>query len=333
MNGVGAFTKNGLGILVLSGSNTYSGGTSFNGGILAVNSDANLGTGPLRFGGGTLEALASGGGITSSKAITLNAAGGTFLSDAGTTSNLSGLMNGVGAFTKNGLGILVLSGSNTYSGGTSFNGGILAVNSDANLGTGPLSFNGGTLEALAAGGGVTSSKAITLETLGGRFLADAATTTSTLSGAISGTGSLTKDGLGTLLLSGANTYTGGTVLRAGTLTVKGTQALGLGDVVVNGGILNADPQSINVKGNYVQNTGGTLQLQVAGANPGQYDSLNVGGKRLSGRYIATDLPWVSAQVRRPVDADNHRSGGLGPLCPIGGSISHRAGIYFHWPGL
>jgi len=151
------------------------------------------------------------------------------------------------------------------------------VKSDANLGTGPLSFNGGTLEALAAGGGVASSKAITLKTLGGRFLADAATTTSTLSGSISGAGSLTKDGLGTLVLSGANTYTGGTILRAGALTVKGTQALGLGDVVVNGGILNADPQSINVKGNYLQTTGGTLQLQVAGANPGQYDSLSVGG--------------------------------------------------------
>jgi outer membrane autotransporter protein len=273
----GSLIKVGTGTLTLTGPNTYTGGTTFNGGILAVNNDGDLGTGPLRFGGGTLEALASGGGITSSKAITLNAGGGTFLADTGTTSILSATISGLGSFTKNGTGILVLSGSNAYSGGTSLNGGILAVNSDANLGTGPLSFNGGTLEALAAGGGVTSTKAIALETLGGRFLADAATTTSTLSGAISGTGSLTKDGPGTLLLSGANTYTGGTVLRAGTLTVKGTQALGLGDVVVNGGILNADPQSINVRGNYVQNTGGTLQLQVAGANPGQYDSLNVGG--------------------------------------------------------
>ena len=124
-----------------------------------MNSDTNLGTGPLSFNGGTLEALATGGGITSSKAITLNAGGGTFLADTGTTSILSATLSGLGAFTKNGIGILVLSGSNTYSGGTSLNGGILAVNSDANLGTGPLSFNGGTLEALASGGGITSSKA------------------------------------------------------------------------------------------------------------------------------------------------------------------------------
>jgi autotransporter-associated beta strand protein len=57
----GALVKVGTGTLTLTGPNTYSGGTSFNGGIVAVNSDANLGTGRLSFNGGTLQALASGG--------------------------------------------------------------------------------------------------------------------------------------------------------------------------------------------------------------------------------------------------------------------------------
>jgi autotransporter-associated beta strand protein len=162
----------------------------------------------------------------------------------------------------------------------------LAVKSDTNLGTGPLGFEGGTLEALTAGGGITSSKAVTLGvgyflSANGTFLADAGTT-STLNGVISGTGSLTKDGPGTLTLTGKNTFTGGTVLSAGALTVNGPQALGLGNVMLNGGILNADPQPINVKGNYTQNAGATLQLQVAGANPGQYDTLNVGGNAALG---------------------------------------------------
>jgi outer membrane autotransporter protein len=181
-----------------------------------------------------------------------------------------------GSLIKVGTGTLTLTGLNTYSGGTSFNGGVVAVNSDLNLGTGPLSFNGGTLEALTAGGGITSRKAITLNPTGGTFLADGETV-SLLSAAIGGAGSLTKDGAGSLALTGTNIYAGGTVLNAGTLIVNGAQALGLGNVTVNGGVLRADPQQINVRGNYSQGAGGTLQLQVADANRGQYDSLNVGG--------------------------------------------------------
>jgi len=96
---------------------------------------------------------------------------------------------------------------------------------------------------------------------------------------------------GSLTLSGANSYSGGTVLNAGTLIVNNARALGLGNMVVNGGILRADPQPINVKENYTQ-TGGTLQLQVAGANPGQYDTLNVGGNASLGGRLAAALPWI-----------------------------------------
>jgi autotransporter-associated beta strand protein len=95
-------------------------------------------------------------------------------------------------------------------------------------------------------------------------------TTFSETGTIAGSGSLTKAGPGTVILKGNNSYTGGTVLNDGTLVVNGTQALGLGNVMVNGGILKADPQPINVKGSYLQGAGGTLPLSLAGSVPGQY---------------------------------------------------------------
>ena len=131
VSGTGTLSQIGPGTLTLSGLNLYSGGTNLNGGVLAVQSDTNLGTGPLNFDGGTLQALAAGGGITSNKAIVLNALGGTFLADANTTSTLSGGITGVGAFTKDGAGIVVLAGASAYSGVTTISAGTLQAGSTA----------------------------------------------------------------------------------------------------------------------------------------------------------------------------------------------------------
>ena len=105
-------------------------------------------------------------------------------------------------------------------------------------GLGLLSFNGGTLEALVAGGGIDSSKAVILAVGGGTFLADAGTA-STLSGAITGVGAWTKAGPGTLTLTGMNTYSGGTNLNGGILAVNSDVNLGTGALSFNGGTLQA----------------------------------------------------------------------------------------------
>jgi hypothetical protein len=59
----------------------------------------------------------------------------------------------------------------------------------------------------------------------------------------------------------------GTLVDLGTLLVNNAQALGTGNVTVNGGVLGADPQPINVLGNYTQNAGATLRLNISGAHP------------------------------------------------------------------
>jgi outer membrane autotransporter protein len=248
-------SKAGAGRLTLTGTNTYTGNTTVLQGTLQIGD-----------GGASGSVL---GNVTDDASLVFNRSDIVIL---------AGTVTGLGTLAQSGSGQLILNTANTYSGGTNFNAGILSVASDANLGRGPLTFNGGTLEATGA---ITSSKTSTLNPAGGTFLADAGTS-STLSGVMSGPGSLTKNGPGEVILTGMNTYSGGTILSNGVLTVGGPQALGTGNMLVNGGALRADPQPINVRGNYTQNAGGTLQLQVAGPNPGQYDTLTVGGNAALG---------------------------------------------------
>ena len=255
------------GIVALGGTNTYSGGTSLNGGILAVDSDSNLGTGALSFNGGTLEALAAGGGITSHKAVTLNAGGGTFSADAGTSSTLSGAISGAGSFTKDGPGTLTLSGNNTYSGATTVASGILQAGSSTALSTSSaftvnsvLDLNGfsDTIGSLAGTGAVRNNGAASAALTVG-----ADNTTTTFSGVIQngiGVLQLTKTGTGTLILTDTNTYTGGTTISAGTLQIgNGSTGSITGDVTDNG-TLAFDRSDAVTFGGGISGTGGLVQL-------------------------------------------------------------------------
>ena len=135
--------KGGDGRLVLSGTNTYSGGTRVTGGTLSISSDQNLGAvaGTLTLDGGTLQTTAA---VTTARAITIESAA-RFQTDADLTA--TGVISGTGGLAKTGAGTLTLAGANTYSGGTSLWGGKVSVSSDANLGAfGVLAFDGGTLQ-------------------------------------------------------------------------------------------------------------------------------------------------------------------------------------------
>ena len=269
------------GTVVLNAANTYSGGTIVLAGRLQAGSAGGfVNNTAYTVNGGTLDlnnfkltvsSLNGTGGVVNlgSAALTINNTG---------TDVYSGIIQGTGSLTKIGAGTLTLSGNNSYTGGTNILGGVLSVSSDINLGSGNIRI-GNNAELLTTGATFSSGKAIALGD-GGGTLASATGATATYGGVISGTGPLSiGDGInqGSVVLNAANTYSGGTLLNAGTLVVNNAQALGLGDVVVNGGVLRADPQPINVRGNYTQNAGGTLQLGLGGSAPGQSDLLNVGG--------------------------------------------------------
>lgn len=153
------------------------------------------------------------------------------------TANAATGWNGT-ALTKAGDGTLTLTGTNTYTGGTTISGGTLSVSRDANLGaaTGGLTFTGGTLAITAS---FDTARTMSL-TQAGRF--DVATGTELgLTGMVSGSGDLIKQGGGTLRLdNGANAY-GNTLVAAGTLVGNAAS--------ISGNIGNAGTLVFNETGN------------------------------------------------------------------------------------
>jgi autotransporter-associated beta strand protein len=250
-SGVG-FAVSGANTLTLSGANTYSGGTMIVSGTLSVSSDGNLGAAP---GSATPGKLVIGGGaLMASNSFTLNtnrgialgpgagsAGAGTIIVASGKTLTYGGAItnNGsnTGSLIKTGAGTLTLTGTNTYSGDTYLNGGFIYASSLANLGSGSqLVFNGGGLQFGSSSFDASRRTMVfsgnaTLDTRTG----DNVWLTRSIGGG--GSGSLVKTGAGRLSLYGDNTYTGGTTVASGTLSVRNTigSATGSGPVTINAG--------------------------------------------------------------------------------------------------
>jgi autotransporter-associated beta strand protein len=196
------------------------------GGTLSISADANLGNsnGTVTLDGNdsTLQLA----GVNSSRSITLTAPAGTIHVLNGFTATLSGTTSGSGSLAKVGPGTLALTGANTYSGGTIVKAGAIQIVSDSNnvynLGnpSGALTLDGGRLQTSLA---VNSARNVVLASGGGTI--DTLGNNSTLSGAISGVGTLNKAGSGRLALSGANTFAGDTTISSGQLRLDNSLAL------------------------------------------------------------------------------------------------------------
>jgi autotransporter-associated beta strand protein len=174
----------------------------------------------------------STGAITFSGTVDLN--GGTRTITNGVTTTFNNVISN-GGFTKAGSGTLNLSGANTYTGGTTVNAGTLALgNNNVLADAGAVTVSGGTLSIAARSdtvGTVTLTSGSITGTTGVLSGSSYAVESGSISSILGGTGALTKSTGGTVTLSAVNTYTGATLVSAGTLLVNG--ALGNTAVTVD----------------------------------------------------------------------------------------------------
>jgi autotransporter-associated beta strand protein len=263
--------KTGAGTLELSGDNSvlgWSGGTTIRGGTVKAGS-------VNAFRGGTSFTLANSSGVVldlnnysftfptldggGESGGTVDLGSGVLTISSSTSSQFAGRIVGTGSLVKDSSGTLTLTGANTYSGGTV-------------VSSGTLKGNGRGIQ-----GDVTNNAAVVFDE----------SATGTYGGVLSGTGSLEKTGLGALVLTGSNTFSGGSTLTQGVLAVGNERALGTGAVIVNGGTLkgNGAPITLRVGGDYTQ-TQGTLALTLY--SPGLFDQLAATGNvNLGGRLDVT----------------------------------------------
>lgn len=229
ISGTGALEQAGPGTMILTGANNYAGGTTISAGTLQIGD------------GGTTGSIA--GDVVNN---------GTLAFDRSDTATFAGLVSGTGALEQAGTGTTLLTGANTYTGGTTISAGTLQLG------------DGGATGSIV--GDVVSSGTLVFDRSDRVVFA----------GIVSGTGAVAQAGTGTTVLTGENSYAGGTTIGAGTLQLGngGTSGSIVGDVA-NSGMLTFNRSdtltfagSISGVGAVTQAGGGTTILTGASTYTG-----------------------------------------------------------------
>ena len=241
--------------------------------VASIQETANSNGGVIAIGNGaTLTVNGNNKGTMFQNSI--SGAGGLTMAGSG-TSNLSlyGTQSYTGATTVSGGALSIPVATSTS--GITVSGGTLNLNHDDAAGSGTLTINSGTVNvnaaknisnAMSIGGDFTFTGTANLTQGTGAITLTASPTvtisanTLTLGGIISGSFGFTKNGNGSMVLTGANDYTGSTSVSAGTLQLNrsgGNTLPATNNVTVNGGTLKV---STNQTLNNLSVTSGTLVI-------------------------------------------------------------------------
>ena len=220
----------------------------------------------------------------------------------------SGTLSGPGNLTQAGTGTLILTGSNTYSGGTTILAGTLQID------------NGGTTGSIAG------------NVLDNGSLAFKRSDILTYGGIVSGSGSLTQMGPGTLILTGSNTYSGSTTISAGTLQIDngGTTGNITGNVLDNGSLAFNRSDILNFggvvsgSGSLAQMGPGTLILTAANTYSG--------GTTISGGTLQIDSGGISGSITGNVTNNAVLAFNRADNYAFAGNISGSGSLIMNGPG-
>ncbi|RBP41482.1 putative secreted protein with PEP-CTERM sorting signal [Roseimicrobium gellanilyticum] len=247
------------------------------------------------------------------------------------------VISGATTVTKSGDGVLILTGTNTYTGGTYINGGTVQISASANLGaaTSHVFINGATLiitgvNALPGAGTGTDGRQITIGSAGA--ILDVRANQSFQRGNIKGSGTLTKIGAGTMSFgSSSNTFNGDLVINEGVVLFNSNQLSSVGLITVNNG------------GTYEVNDDGTDSFNSSNNTPGgtrfviNGDGYQGNGAiRLTDQNAANTSPLldprttlnreVFLQTTSRIQVDNGTSPGSFSLLRLTGNVTGTGGL-------
>ena len=260
ISGTGTVTQQGSGTVILSANNSYSGQTTISSGVLQVGNGGSTGTLGTNI-------------VTDNSSLTFN---------RNSSLTVSSEIDGTGSLGVNS-GNITLAASNSFAGGVSVIGGKLiignarAIPAGQNLvvqagGTNDLNGFDLTVSRLNSSPIFSGGSMVNNSGTGTNVLTIDYDGTSTASSSIAirdndGTGGkimLVKTGVGEQILAGASSYSGGTIISNGTLQVRNSTSLGVGNVVFRGGNVSFNANGPNIVNTFVAETNASF-LTAAGS--------------------------------------------------------------------